>query len=121
MGDELSVTVRRERGVAIAEVTGDIDMSTGPRLREALSGLADSGQPLIVDLNRVTFIDSSGLGALVATARRAGEHGGSLHAVCSRPQTRKLLWLTGVDRRIPLTATVDGALMHLTGHGDAPG
>jgi anti-anti-sigma factor len=121
MSDELSVTVRLERDVVIAEVTGDIDMSTVPGLRERLFGLADSGQPLIVDLNRITFIDSSGLGVLIATARRAGQHGGSLHAVCSRPQTRKLLWLTGIDRRIPLTATVDGALMVLAAAKDAPG
>ncbi len=114
MGDELSVTVRRERGVAIAEFTGEIDLSTIPGLRERLFELADSGQPLIVDLNRITFIDSSGLGVLVATARRASAHGASLHAVCSRPQTRKLLWLTGVDRRIPLSATVEGALKLLT-------
>jgi anti-anti-sigma factor len=72
---------------------------------------AASGETLIVDLNRVTFIDSAGPGALVGTARRAAKHGGSLHAVCARPQTRKLLWMTGVDRRNPLTATVDGALM----------
>jgi anti-sigma B factor antagonist len=121
MGDELSVTVRSERGVVIAELTGDIDMSTVAGLRERLFGLADSGQPLIIDLSRITFIDSAGLGALVATARRADVHGGSLHAVCSRPQTRRLLWLTGVDRRIPLSATVDGALMLLTASGDAPG
>ena len=121
MGDELSVAVRRDRGIVIAEVTGAIDMSTVPGLRERLFGLADSGQPLIVDLNRVTFIDSTGLGVLIATARRAHGHGGSLHAVCSRPQTRKLLWLTGVDRRIPLAATVDGALMLLTARPDAPG
>jgi anti-anti-sigma factor len=120
-GDELSVAVRRERGVVIAEVTGYIDMSTVARLREPLFGLADSGQPLIVDLNRVTFIDSAGLGILVGAARRADKHGGSLNAVCSRPQIRKLLWLTGVDRRIPLTATVDGALMLLTASRDAPG
>src|SRR5580693_10813802 len=75
MGDELSVTVRRERGVAIAEVTGDMDMSTAAGLRERLSGLADSGQPLIVDLNRVTFIDSTGLGVLVSAARRATARG----------------------------------------------
>lgn len=121
MGDELSVTVRRERGVVIAEVTGAIELSTVARLRERLFGLADSGQPLIVDLNRVTFIDSTGLGVLIAVARRAQGHGGSLHAVCSRPQTRKLLWLTGVDRRIPLSATVDGALMVLTASRDTPG
>jgi anti-anti-sigma factor len=67
MGDELSVTVRRERGVVIAEITGDIDMSTAARVRECLFGLADSGQPLIVDLNRISFIDSAGLGVHPAT------------------------------------------------------
>ncbi|HEY7262821.1 MAG TPA: STAS domain-containing protein [Trebonia sp.] len=121
MGDELSFTVRRERGVVIAEVTGDIDMSTVSGLRGRLFELADSGQPLIVDLNRITFIDSAGLGLLIGAARRAGAHGGSLHAVCSRPETRKLLWLTGVDRRIPLSATLDGALLLLTASRDTPG
>jgi len=120
MGDALTITVRRERGVVIAAVTGDIDISTVTRLRERLFELADNGETLIVDLNRVTFIDSAGLGALVGAARRAAAHGGSLHAVCARPQTRKLLWLTGVDRRIPLAATVDGALMFLASR-DAPG
>src|ERR1700722_15610111 len=120
MGEELSVTVRREREAAIVEVTGDIDLTTVAELRERLFALADGGQSLIVDLNRVTFIDSTGLGVLIGTARRAAAHGASGHAVCSRPQTRKLLWLTGVDRRIPLTATVDGALTLMAASGDAP-
>ena len=121
MGAELSLTVRRERGVVIAEVTGEIDMSTAARLREGLTRLAGSGQPLIVDLNRITFIDSAGLGVLVAAARQAGAHGGSLHAVCSQPQVRKLLWMTGVDRRIPLSATVEGALTLLAPPRDVSG
>jgi anti-sigma B factor antagonist len=121
MADELSVTDRRERGAVIAEVTGDIDLSTVAGLRERLFGLADEGQPLIIDLNGVTFIDSTGLGVLVGTARRVAGHGGSLHAVCSQPQTRKLLWMTGVDRRIPLSDSVDGALTLMGAPGDAPG
>lgn len=110
MGGELSVMVRHERGVAVVEVTGDIDLTMVAELRERLFALADEGQPLIVDLNRVTFIDSAGLGVLIGAARRVGGRGGSLHAVCSQPQPRKLLWMTGVDRRIPLSATVDEAL-----------
>ena len=119
MDGELAITVRRDRGVVIAAVAGDIDISTVTRLRERLLELAGSEQTLIVDLNRVTFIDAAGLGALVGAARRAAAHGGSLHAVCARPQTRKLLWLTGVDRRIPLTATVDGALMLMASRGSS--
>jgi anti-sigma B factor antagonist len=111
MGDALTITVRSEHGAVIAAVTGEIDISTVARLRERLFELADNGGTLIVDLNRVTFIDSAGLGALVGTARRAAAHGGSLHAICAQPQPRKLLWMTGVDRRIPLAATVDDVLM----------
>ena len=121
MDGELAITVRRERGAVIAAVTGDVDISTVAQLRECLFELADGGGTLIVDLNRVTFIDSAGLGALVGTARRAAEYGGNLHAVCARQQTRKLLWLTGVDRRIPLAATLDGALMSLAVSRGGPG
>jgi anti-anti-sigma factor len=111
MGDALDIEVRNERGVVIAAVAGEIDVSTVAQFRERLLELADDGGTLIVDLNRVTFIDSTGLGALVATAGRAAEHGGSLYAVCAQPQPRRLLWMTGVDKRIPLAATVAGALM----------
>ena len=121
MGDALTITVRSERGVVIAAVTGEIDISTVSQLRERLFDLADSGGTLIVDLNRVTFIDSAGLGALVGTARRVAEHGGSLHAVCSQPQPRRLLWMTGVDRRIPLATTVDEVLMSQVATGNGSG
>jgi anti-sigma B factor antagonist len=121
MGGSLSIAVRSERGAVIAAVTGEIDISTVATLRDRLFELADAGGTLIVDLNRVTFIDSAGLGALVGTARRVAEHGGSLHAVCSQRQTRKLLWMTGVDRRIPLAATVDGALMFQAAARGGPG
>ena len=111
MDGTVDITVRNEGGVVIAAITGEIDISTVARLRERLYELADNGGTLIVDLNRVEFIDSTGLGALVGTARRIAEHGGSLYAVCAQPQPRRLLWATGVDKRIPLAATVAGALM----------
>ena len=118
----LDIAVRSERGYVIAAVTGEIDISTVGRLRERLFELAEGGvQSLIVDLDRVTFIDSAGLGALVGTSRRAAERGGSLRAVCTQQQTRKLLWLTGVDRRIPLEASLDEALAAASAGQDAPG
>ncbi len=117
MDDVLTFTVRRERGYVIVAVTGEVDISTVAELRECLYELAEGSQPLIVDLNRISFIDSTGLGALVGAARRATAHGGSLHAVCAQEQTRKLLWLTGVDRRIPLEGSLHEALASLAASG----
>jgi stage II sporulation protein AA (anti-sigma F factor antagonist) len=64
----------------------------------------------VADLDQVGFIDSAGLSALVGTAKRAAAHGGSLYAVCARPETRQLFRLTGLDYRIPLARTIDEAL-----------
>ena len=80
------------------------------RLRERLFELAASCQPLIADLDQVSFIDSAGLAALVSAARRAAAHGASLHVICARPETRQLFRLTGLDSQIPLARTLEEAL-----------
>jgi anti-sigma B factor antagonist len=91
-------------------VAGEVDIATVTRLRERLFEQAASGRPLVADLDQVSFIDSAGLGVLAGAARRAAAHGGGLHVVCARPQVRQLFRLTGLDRRIPLARTLDGAL-----------
>ena len=121
MGDGLTVTVRREDGLAVITVIGEVDLSTVSQLRERLYELADAGEPLIVDLEQVSFIDSTGLGALVGAYRRAAAHGGSLHAVCVQPQARKLLSLTGVDQRVPLSASLAEALASVAAARDTAG
>ena len=72
---------------------------------------------MIADLDQVSFIDASGLGALVGAARRAAAHGTSLHVVCARAQTRQLFHLTGLDRQLHLARTLTEALQALTAPG----
>jgi len=110
MGEALTIEVRHGQGYAIVTVAGEIDISTVTQLRERLFELAPSGRPLIANLDRVGFIDSAGLSALVGAAKRAAGYGGSLQVICARPTTRQLLRLTGLDRRIPLARTLDEAL-----------
>jgi len=52
-------------GAVRVVVDGEIDLSTGALFRGALRDALDSGQPVELDLNRVTFIDSTGVGHLV--------------------------------------------------------
>jgi anti-sigma B factor antagonist len=113
MGEALTIRVRRDRGYAIVAVAGEVDIATVTQLRESLFELAASGRTLVVDLDQVSFIDSSGLAALVGAARRADAHGARLRVVCARPQTRQLFRLTGLDSQVPLARTLDGALESL--------
>jgi anti-sigma B factor antagonist len=109
----LTVEVRREPGHVLVTVAGEIDIATVRQLRERLAAPAASGRPLIVDLDRVTFIDAAGLGVLASAARRATARGASLHAVCARHQVQRLFTITGLDRQIPLARTVTEACQNL--------
>ncbi len=91
----------------LVTVAGEIDISTAPRLDDQLvTILASGGRHLIVDLDPVSFIDAAGLRVLSLAARQAAASGGSLHLVCARPRTRRLLAITGLDRRIPVAQTL---------------
>lgn len=108
MGDTLTIELRQEQGHTIVTPAGEIDISTVTRLRERLFEAAASGQPLVVDLDQVTFIDSVGLATLVGAAKRAAAHGSGLQVACTRPRILELLGLIGLDRQLPLVRTLDG-------------
>jgi anti-sigma B factor antagonist len=110
VGEVLTIGVRRERGYTIVTAAGEIDIASVTRLRERLFEVAAHGRPLVADLDRVNFLDSAGIGALIGAAKRATASGGSLHVVCTRPQIRQLFRLTGLDRQLPPARTLDEAL-----------
>jgi anti-sigma B factor antagonist len=102
MAKVMTIRARREPGYVVVTVVGEVDIATVARLRERLSALAVSGVPLVADLDQVSFIDATGLGALARAARDAAAQGVALYVVCDRPQTRRLFRVTGLDRQIPL-------------------
>jgi anti-sigma B factor antagonist len=109
-GEALVIRVRREPDYVLITVAGEVDYASVTGLRERLFALADDGRPLIVDLDRVSFIDAAGLGALAATARRAAAHGASLRVVCTRSRIRWMFSLTGLDRAVPVAERLAEAL-----------
>ena len=80
----------------LVDVAGKIDIYTAPRLRELLIDLVrmDNCQ-LIVNLERVEFLDSTGLGVLVGGLKRVRAHDGSLDLVCTRERILKLFGSPG--------------------------
>ncbi|MDZ7679423.1 MAG: STAS domain-containing protein [Acidimicrobiales bacterium] len=92
-------------------VSGDLDVATAPQVRsEVVRLLGDGISDLVIDLTRVDFIDSFGLGVLVGALKRVRGAGGHLGLVITEPRVRKVFEVTGLDRVFELTETVDAAL-----------
>jgi anti-sigma B factor antagonist len=108
---ELKVGNRDDGGRTVVDVSGEIDVYTAPTLRERLSDLVAEGKyHLVVDLERVGFLDSTGLGVLVGGLKRVRAHDGSLVLVCTQERILKVFRITGLTKVFPIHATVAEAL-----------
>ena len=94
---ELKVEVRPSGGVTLVELEGDLDVSTAETLRQELIKLdLDAGIEVRVNLSRLDFLDSSGMGVLVNACRRVRRSGGSFTTVCAAGNARRVLEITGL-------------------------
>ena len=107
---ELSLTSRAEGEFEIIEVGGEIDVYTAPKLREAIVAAVDAGHTnLIIDVQKVEFLDSTGLGVLVGALKRVRADGGSLDIVCTQERILKIFEITGLDKVFGLHTTIEDA------------
>jgi anti-sigma B factor antagonist len=101
----------RTDGIEVVTVEGEIDIYTAPRLRELLIDLVGKGNyHLIVDLDKVGFLDSTGLGVLVGGLKRVRPHDGWLDLVCTQEQILNIFRITGLTKVFGLYPTVDQAI-----------
>jgi anti-sigma B factor antagonist len=105
---DLSLQERDLLGFHVVEVSGEIDVYTAPKLREAIIKAVDRGHTrLIVDIERVAFLDSTGLGVLVGALKRVRADGGSLDIVCTSDRLLRIFDITGLDRVFQIHGSVD--------------
>ena len=104
-GDVLVVSVEDPR----------IDAARAPAFKAAMAERIDRGHiRLVLDLSKVDFVDSSGLGAIVSCLKRIGPRG-NLAVAGAKGAVAKLFALTRMDRVFPLHASVDDALKSVAG------
>ena len=92
------------------EVQGEVDMFTAPKLREKLVQTVEEGcYRIVVDLQGVSFMDSTGLGTLVGGLKRVKEHEGTLALVCTSRPVLRVLSITGLNNVFPVYDSVEQA------------
>jgi anti-sigma B factor antagonist len=89
-------------------VGGEVDLFTAPKLKEGLIDALDNGtKKLMIDLEQVEFMDSSGIGVLIGTLRRVNERDGSLALVCSKGPVLRVLEVTGLNKVFDIFDSAD--------------
>jgi anti-sigma B factor antagonist len=87
---------------------GEVDIYTAGKLRDAVTETVENGHyRLAADLADMEFMDSSGLGVLIAALKRLKEHEGELVLVSPRDQMRRILKLTGLDKILTIAERLD--------------
>jgi anti-sigma B factor antagonist len=88
-----------ERGVGVVVPRGRLNMVSARSLRDALDALVSGGtHRIVVDLAETTFMDSSGLGALIAGLKTARQAGGDLRIARPTPAVTTVFELTNLDK-----------------------
>jgi anti-sigma B factor antagonist len=104
--NDLDLTVRDSDrpGVVLVTAAGEIDSSNCTDLQDLLTSLAgrDATQEIRVDLAAVSFIDSSGLRALIVGQRASSEAGGALRVSAASEAVRRLFEITGLSERLAI-------------------
>ncbi|MGH3458463.1 STAS domain-containing protein [Aeromicrobium sp.] len=108
---ELTLASRTDGPFKIIEVGGEIDVYTAPRLREAIVAAIEAGHTrLVIDVENVDFLDSTGLGVLVGALKKVRGDGGTLDIVCTQERILKIFDITGLDKVFGLHDSVPAAM-----------
>ena len=108
---DLSLETRHEGGHTIIEVGGEIDVYTAPKLRDKITELVSDGNyHIVIDMERVDFLDSTGLGVLVGGLKKVRAHDGSLELVCNQDRLLKIFRITGLAKVFTIHPSAEEAL-----------
>ena len=104
-----------DESVELVAVSGELDMSNSSELRRRVERAMREGRDrVVIDLSRLTHMDSSGLAALIDSHQLADARGGRVALVISSESVRRTVEVRGLDRLFTIAATRDEAVAAIT-------
>ena len=108
---DLTLATREVGDATVVAVGGEIDVYTAPRLRDKITELVGDGvYHLIIDMEGVEFLDSTGLGVLVGGLKKVRAHDGSLQLICTQERLLKIFRITGLTKVFDIHPDVASAI-----------
>jgi anti-anti-sigma factor len=109
--DQLRIEVRHERDRIILRLDGELDMASAPRLQDAIDASLDATPLVVLDLQQLQFIDSTGLRVILSARARSRQRGQELAITPGSQQVQRLLSVTGVSDQLRIIDAPDELLV----------
>ncbi len=102
--------IREEQGHHIIRLDGDIDLEQSPKVRQLLLEAVENGKQVLVDLEAVTYLDSSGIATLVEAFQQAKKKGTALILANLSPAVTRVLNMARLDKVFCIHDSVETAI-----------
>jgi len=107
----IKVNITEKDSATILEIYGEVDLYSSPEVRKVLLQLVnDETAVIIVNLNNVTYIDSSGVATLVEGLQEMGKYSGKLKLTNLRDAVRHVFELSSLDKVFEIHNTLEDAM-----------
>ena len=100
MSMSFSINIDTDNTIPVVTVQGELDIYTCPQLRKTLTDIIDKGtRKFILNLDKVNYIDSTGLGTIAHSARSIENESGNIFIICSKHQVKKIFEISGLEKK----------------------
>lgn len=99
---DFGISTTWDGAVPVVALSGEADILTAPQIRHALFAVVARQATVVVDMSRLTFIDSTALGVLVVARKRFALAGGGARLAGLRPPVRRVFDITGLSDVFPI-------------------
>jgi len=100
----VELELKQIRNTLLVRIRGEMDMVVAEKLRKEIDRKLDTKKisNLVINLEEVTFIDSSGLGVIIGRFKKISSLNGKMYIVGARPQVHKILMFSGINRLVSM-------------------
>ncbi|WP_287154885.1 STAS domain-containing protein [Candidatus Solincola tengchongensis] len=115
-GSELDIALEHVGDHSIVVLSGEVDVYSAPKLRDTIKNLVEEGRyRIVVDLEDVAFLDSTGLGVLVGGLKRVKHHQGDLGIICNQERILRIFRITGLTKVFTIYSSREDLLASIKG------
>lgn len=107
----MQISIEQKEGIAICRVDGEVDVNTAPQVKKSFERLIkEKRDKIVINMEKVDYIDSSGLATLVELLKNFRKYGARLKLVSLTPKVRSLFEITKLEKLFDISEKEEEAL-----------